>query len=195
MTRILTTLALLSLVLLLAVLTMGLAIGDLYADPSHDTLRLATVHRLTGIAAALGVVFVESVVVTYFVGTSRWCKEVSETYRLDTGRVARSNQLKRRAFAVALVGMLTVVGIIALGGAADPATGRAGTQAWAIYHLSAALAGVALIAWTYFAAWQYVWQNHTIIQEIVAEVAQIRHERGLEPIDEPREIGHFSPVQ
>jgi hypothetical protein len=195
MTRILATLSLLSLVLLLAALTMGLTIGDLYADPSQDTLRLATVHRLTGIAAALGVVFVESVVVTYFVGTSRWCKEVSETYRLDMSRVARSNQLKRRAFAVALVGMLVVVGIIALGGAADPATGRQNTQAWANYHLAAALAGVAFIAWTYFAAWQYVWQNHTIIQEIVAEVARIRRERGLEPIDEGHEIGHFSPVQ
>ena len=49
---------------------------------------MATIHRLTGMAAALGVVFVESVVVTYFIGTSRWCKEVSETYQLDSKRVA-----------------------------------------------------------------------------------------------------------
>lgn len=194
MTRILTTLSILSLALAFAALMMGLSIGDLYSEPSPDTLRLATVHRLTGIAAALAVVFVESVVVTYFVGTSRWCKEVSETYRLDMTRVARSNQLKRRAFAVALLGMLAVVGIIALGGAADPATGRANTQAWTIFHLSGAMAGVAFIAWTYFAAWQYVWHQHAIIQEIVAEVVQIRREKGLEPIDGGREIRHFSPV-
>jgi hypothetical protein len=194
MTRILTTLSILSLALMLAALTMGLSIDDLYDNPSNDTLRLATVHRLTGIAAALGVVFVESVVVTYFVGTSRWCKEVSETYRLDMARVNRSNQLKRRAFAVALLGMLAVVGIIALGGAADPATGRENTQSWAIFHFSAALAGVAFIAWTYFAAWQYIWHQHAIIQEIVAEVARIRREKGLEPIDDGREIRHFSPV-
>lgn len=195
MNRILTTLSILSLALLLAALTMGLTVGDLYADPSTDTLRMATVHRLTGIAAALGVVFVESVVATYFIGTSRWCKEVTETYHLDMERVRKSVRLKRRAFAVALIGMLTVVGIIALGGAADPATGRVGTQAWTIYHLTAALAGAVLIAWTYFAAWQYVWQQHAIIQEIVAEVGKIRRERGLEPIDEGQEIGHFSPVQ
>ena len=104
MTRILLTLAILSLVLLVAALTMGLSVGDLYHAPGADTLRMATVHRLTGIAAALGVVFVESVVVTYFIGTSRWCKEVTETYRLDPNRVRQSNRLKRRAFAVARSG-------------------------------------------------------------------------------------------
>jgi len=182
MTRILTTLAALSLVLLLAALLLGMSVGDLYHVPSADTLHLATVHRLTGVAAALGVVFVESVVATYFIGTSRWCKEVTETYRLDAAPVRESNRLKRRAFAVALVGMLTVVGIITLGAAGDPATGRANTQAWTVYHFSAAMAGVAVIAWTYFAAWQYVGLNHTIIQQIVAEVGEIRRQRGLEPL-------------
>lgn len=182
MTRILTTLAALSLVLLQAALFLGLSVGDLYHDPSEATLQMATVHRLTGIAAALGVVFVESVVATYFIGTSRWCKEVTETYHLDRQRVGQSNRLKRRAFAVALIGMLTVVGIIALGAAADPATGRPGTQFWTIFHLSAAWLGFAVIAWTYFAAWQYVSLQHAIIQQIVADVAEIRRERGLEPL-------------
>jgi len=182
MTRILTTLAVLSLVLMLAALVIGMSVGNLYHQPSADTLYLARVHRLTGIAAALGVVFVESIVATYFIGTSRWCKEVTETYRLDTASLRESNRLKRRAFAVALVGMLTVVGIISLGAAADPATGRPNTQAWTIYHFSAATAGFAVIAWTYFAAWQYVWLNHVIIQQIVAEVREIRSQRGLEPL-------------
>jgi hypothetical protein len=182
MTRILTTLAIVSLVLMQAALILGVFVGDLYRDPSADTLQMATIHRLTGIAAALGVVFVESVVATYFIGTSRWCKEVSETYRLDAGRVQKSNRLKRRAIAVAVVGMLTVVGIIALGGAADPATGRPHTQFWTIYHMSAAMIGFAIIAWTYFVAWQYVWQQNAIIQEIVAEVGKIRREKGLEPL-------------
>ncbi len=182
MSRILTTLAAMSLLLVLAALMMGLLVGDLYNKPDTAMLRMATIHRLTGIAAALGVVFVESVVATYFIGTSRWCKEVTETYQLDTSRVRESNRLKRRAFAVALIGMLTVVGIIALGAAADPATGRPNTQSWTIFHLSAAFAGFAVIAWSYFAAWQYVWLNHTIIQQIVAEVAEIRRERGLEPL-------------
>ena len=60
--------------------------GDLYArpEPTRETLQWATMHRLTGLAAALAVVFVESVVVTYFIGTSRWCKEVVETYQFET---------------------------------------------------------------------------------------------------------------
>ena len=89
MTRILFTLAALSLILLAAALLVGLSIGDLYHDPSADTLHWATVHRLTGIAAALAVVLVESVIVTYFIGTSRWCKEVIETYSLDPARGPR----------------------------------------------------------------------------------------------------------
>jgi uncharacterized membrane protein len=85
----------------------------LYDRPSQTTRHWATIHRLTGVAAALGVVFVHSLIVTYFIGTTRWCREVVETYRLDTGLVRASNQLKRRTFPWALAGMLAVVGIIA----------------------------------------------------------------------------------
>src|SRR3989304_423650 len=99
MTRILVTLAALSLTLLLTALVLGLAIGDLYAArPSDETLNWATVHRLAGIAAALAVVFVESVIVTYFIGTSRWCQEVVETYQLPAELARQSNRLKRRTF-------------------------------------------------------------------------------------------------
>jgi hypothetical protein len=181
MTRILLTLASLSLILMGAALTIGLLVGDLYDRPGPDTLHWATVHRLTGIVAALVVVLVESVIVTYFIGTSRWCKEVVETYGLDPAPVRESNRLKRRAFASSLVGMLTILGVIVLGAAADPATGRPNTQAWTNFHLAGAIGGTALIAWTYVVGWQYIGANHAIIQQIVAEVARIRRERGLEP--------------
>jgi hypothetical protein len=179
MTRILFTLSSFSLILLGAALVLGLAIGDLYApQPTNETLNWATVHRLTGIAAALMVVFVESVIVTYFIGTSRWCKEVVETYSLDREVVAESNRLKRQTFPWALAGMLAVVGIIALGGASDPATGRPDTQEWAQWHLVGAISGIVLIAWTYLVAWNNVHANHAIIERIVAEVDRIRQERG-----------------
>jgi hypothetical protein len=185
MTRILLTLATLSLVLLVAALVVGLSIGDLYAKPHPDaqTLRWATVHRLTGIAAALGVVFVESVVATYFIGTSRWCKEVVETYQLNPAPVRSSTRLKRKTFPWALAGMLSVVGIIALGGAADPATGRPDTQAWAQWHLVGAFAGLCFIGWTYIVAWNHIVANHAIIEQLMAEVARIRGERGVEQRD------------
>jgi hypothetical protein len=163
-----------------ATLILGLAVGDLHQDRSADTLRWATVHRLTGIAAALVVVLVNSIVVTYFIGTSRWCKEVSETYRLDMNLVGRSTQLKRRTFPWAVAGMLTVVGVIALGGAADPATGRAGTEQWVTPHMLGAMVGLMLIAWVFWVQWQNIGRNQVVIGEVMAEVRRIRLERGLE---------------
>ena len=182
MIRIFFTLACLSVTLLITALMIGLTMGDLYAKPSpaDETLHWATVHRLTGIAAALGVVFVESVVVTYFIGTSRWVREVVETYRFDPAPIVASNRLKRRTFPWALAGMLAVVGIIALGGAADPATMRPNTQAWADWHLWGAFLGIAFVAWTYLIAWNNIVANHAIIQQLVAEVGRVRREHGIE---------------
>ena len=61
-------------------------------------LQAATVHRLMGVATAMVVVLVNSIAVTYFIGTGRWCKEVVETYRLDSDLVRRSSAFKRGPF-------------------------------------------------------------------------------------------------
>jgi hypothetical protein len=182
MTRIFLTLASLSIILLVAAMMMGLSMGDLYERPvpSRETLHWATLHRLTGVAAALMVVFVESVVVTYFIGTSRWCKEVVETYRLDRAAVSASNQLKRRTFPWALAGMLGVVAVIALGGAADPASLQPNTKAWANWHLTGAYLGIGLVGWTYLVAWNNIVANHSIISTLVADVARFRQDHGLD---------------
>jgi hypothetical protein len=183
MTRIFLTLASLSIILLVAATVMGLSMGELYERPAptHETLHWATLHRLTGVAAALMVVFVESVVATYFIGTSRWCKEVVETYQLDPTIVRSSNRLKRRTFPWALVGMLTVVGIISLGAAADPgAIFGPKAKAWENWHLIGAFAGIGLVAWTYLVAWNNIVANHAIITGLVAEVARFRQDRGMD---------------
>lgn len=179
MSRILFTLASLSLALLAAALVIGFSIGDLYVRPlpSPQTQTWATLHRLTGLVAALTVVLVESVIVTYFIGTSRWCKEVVETFRLDPAWVAASNRLKRRTFPWALAGMLAVIGIISLGGASDPATGQPNTQAWADWHLWGAILGITFIAATYVVSWNNVVENQRIINQLVEEVAAVRQER------------------
>jgi hypothetical protein len=190
MTRIFLTLASLSIILLVAAMMMGLTMGDLYQQPvpTRETLHWATLHRLTGVAAALMVVFVESVVVTYFIGTSRWCKEVVETYQLDRAPVLASNQLKRRTFPWALAGMLGVVTVIALGGAADPASLQPNTKAWANWHLVGAFSGIGLVAWTYLVSWNNIVANHAIITGLVAEVARLRKERGLDAGVESTEV-------
>src|SRR5439155_21431475 len=42
--------------------------------------RWMSLHMLLGAAAALMTVLVNSITVTYFIGTSAWCKEVCQTY-------------------------------------------------------------------------------------------------------------------
>ncbi len=178
MTRIFLTLSWFALVMMVATLAIGLSIEDLHTDHSPDMLRWATVHRLSGVATALAVVLVHSIVVTYFIGTSRWCKEVSQAYQLDPAYLQRANALKRRTFPWAVVGMLAVVGVVALGGAADPATGLPHTRDWITPHLIGAMAGLAFIGWTFFVEWNNIHANHQMIADVLAEVRRIRAERG-----------------
>jgi hypothetical protein len=180
MTRIFVSLAWLALVMMGATLVLGLAVEDLHTDHSPEMLRWATVHRLAGVATALAVVLVHSIVITYFIGTSRWCKEVAETYHLDASYVARSAALKRRTFPWAVMGMLAIVGVISLGAAADPATGLPHTRDWVTPHLIGAFVGIALVGWTFFVEWNNIHANYRVIAEVLTEVHRIRAERGLE---------------
>ena len=184
MTRIFLTLALFSVGLLATTLILGLSIGDLHDVEDTESLRWFRVHFLFGLAAALSVVFVNSIAVTYFIGTSRWCKEVVQTYGLDVQLARQSYELKRHTFFWAVIGMLTVVGVIALGAASDPATGRPTAPDWAIYHLAGALAGVAVVVFTYTVAWNNIASNHQVIRNILEQVRDIRTERGLD-VDQP----------
>jgi len=180
MTRIFMTLAWFALVMMGATLILGLSI-DLHTEQhSPDMLRWATVHRLSGVSTALVVVLVHSIVVTYFIGTSRWVKEVSEAYSLGNTYIIRANTLKRKTFPWAVMGMLTVVAVGALGAAADPSTGRANTINWVTPHLIGALTGLSFIAYTFFVEWNNIHANHVVIADVLTEVQQIRAERGLE---------------
>ena len=76
--------------------------------------------------------------------------------------------------------MLAIVGVIALGGAADPSTNRPNTADWAMPHLYGALAGLAFIGWAFVVEWNNIYQNHGAINDIMAEVKRVRTERGLD---------------
>jgi hypothetical protein len=182
-------LALFSVVFMTAVLFLGLYLHtfDVRNPKDKEAQRLATLHRLTGIVAGLSVLLVESFVVTYFIGTNRWTKEVVETYQLDPNFVGRGARLKRRTFPIAVGGMLVVVGITALGGAADPGSQLSrrmisglGDVSWADIHLAFAVLGIAAIVVGYYLQAQHIASNQQIIHEVLAEVKRIRTERGLE---------------
>jgi len=166
--------------LLVATAGLGLWLGDLHGQTDPQVLRWGTVHRLSGVLAALLVVLVNSMAVTYFIGTGRWCREVVETYALDPTYIERSRVLKRRAFPFAILGMLAVVAIVALGGAADPASGRPGTQDWVTPHLVGALALVAAIAWLFQAQVPTIRRQHELIEDVLGDVRAVRKARGLD---------------
>jgi hypothetical protein len=182
--RIFAVLALFAILFVAATFWLGLNLGDVRNPNDQTAQRWATVHRLSGVAAALSIMFVNGIVVTYFVGTSRWCREVSETYALDRKFVERSNRLKRRTFPLAVTNMLVIVGVVALGGAADPGASLQleplGPLTWPILHLLAALAALALLSYTSFLQWLNIQANHEVIEQIMAEVRRVRTERGLD---------------
>lgn len=148
--------------------------------------RRATLHVLVGVLAALVTILVQSVCVTYFIGTSRWCREVVDAYQLDPQWAARSNRLKRRTFPWSLAGIGMVLLLVSTGAAADPATLRAGTETWVLPHFVCALTTVAAVAWALLIQWLRIGENAAIIEAIVEEVRRIRAERGLDKEELPR---------
>lgn len=139
----------------------------------------ATMHKLLGIAAALVAILVHSISITYFVGTSRWCKEVVERYHLDPELALESARLKRRSFPWALIGLLMIVLLAGLGGASDPGGNWRSAAKWVTPHLIAAFCGIGVTAFTYTMQLRFVSANLRVIDRILAEVRRIRQEHGL----------------
>jgi hypothetical protein len=76
--------------------------------------------------------------------------------------------------------MLVIVAVIALGAAADPATGRRNVAPWGTVHLVAASLGLIYVAMSFYFTWNNVAAHHALIDEIVEQVGRIRQEKGLE---------------
>ncbi|HVX63571.1 MAG TPA: hypothetical protein VHC19_23315 [Pirellulales bacterium] len=167
-----------------AVLGLSLRLYDIRDASDLDAQAWAAWHRQAGVMAALVVAFVNSIVVTYFVGTSRWCKEVVEAYSLSPEYVLRSNRLKRGTFPYALLGILAMVGVVALGGAADPAARLqlppVSGLTWTNFHFVGATLALCFILYTAFIEAHNIRQNHVVISEVMAQVQQIRKQRGLD---------------
>ena len=82
--------------------------------------RTATTHFLLGLMSALSIMLVGGIVVTYFIGTSRWCKEVVETYSLDESLGPPQHSVETQDLPLGMLSMMTMIGMIATGTASDP---------------------------------------------------------------------------
>ena len=215
MSRIFSSLAVISVIMLIVALLFGLRVGEyneLYArfiaiqhqlrDGSYldtgvsredlqreaDALseqmaapkQRARTHMLFGIATGILAMFVNSISVTYFIGTSRWCKEVVDTYELGNELSDQSVRLKRRCFAWGFIGMLLVLVTAALGAAADPGTLRSTTSEWVLPHFLTAVTSVTLITFSFLLQAGYIQRNSRIVEQIMSQVRDMRAQRGLE---------------
>jgi hypothetical protein len=139
----------------------------------------ARLHTLLGLFSALIAVLLNCLSATYFIGTGRWCKEVCVAYALPESLVQDSTRLKRKCFPWSLLGILTTLGMAALGAASDPGTMLKHTQDWVLPHRYFSFVGTALIAWALAWQVQFIRQNQVLIQRIVQQVREIREAKGL----------------
>ena len=142
--------------------------------------RRMTLHMLLGSTATLVVVLVNSVAITYFIGTSRWCREVCEAYGLPLALAEQMNGLKRRTFRWALLGILTMLLVIGLGAAADPSGSNFENSASLVMpHYLAAMAAIVVVGLAFWMQWQVIQENFVLLDEVMRGVRQARAERGL----------------
>jgi hypothetical protein len=141
--------------------------------------RRFTTHFQLGLASALATVLINSLSVTYLIGTSRWVKEVCEAYELDGKFIAQSAELKRSTFPWSVAGVFAILAIVAFGAASDPGTLGESTAKWVTPHMIAAMVGSSVIVFAICFQAMNLHRNAQIIEEVVGEVQRERVARGL----------------
>ena len=152
---------------------------DLFLVRFYRQQGWQTVHFLLGVLAALVTVLVNSISVTYFIGTTRWCREVVEEYGLDPGLYEKSRALKRLTYPWALGGVFVMLAIICFGAAADPSALGAAAAQWVTVHFMMAILGTAAIGWAFWVQIGTVGDNYKVIQQILDQVNAIRRQQKL----------------
>ena len=141
--------------------------------------RRFNMHFQLGLATSLAVVLINSLSVTYLIGTSRWVKEVCEAYELGDTHIRQSTKLKRTTFPWSIAGVMSILTVIALGAAADPGNLSETTAQWVPPHLTVAMIGAAIIVIAVAVQAMNLHQNSQIIDQVVEEVKRERLARGL----------------
>ncbi|HAY79113.1 MAG TPA: hypothetical protein DCY79_04830 [Planctomycetaceae bacterium] len=135
-------------------------------------------HFWLGIIGTLVTILLNSVSVTYFIGTNRWCMEVVETYSLDSQLAIRSKAIKREAFPWAFGGIVAMITVAAFGGLADPA-GYYGqmSASWVTPHWILASLATLFVGWSFLIQVGKIGENYDVIETILLGVESIRQQR------------------
>jgi len=165
--RIFLTLTVASTLLLVASFVLGCEIGDIRSVSSW-TRKILSYHILISVAALIFAALVHAVLLTYFMGTSRWIEEARQAYKFDARWSEENRRLKYRAIPPMVLCLLLLISNIPLGAVAS-----------ANVHLVVAIltlvVNLAVNAMEYAA----IRRNGELIAAVVIEVRRIRETLGL----------------
>jgi hypothetical protein len=133
-------------------------------------------HVWSGIAVTLVVLLLNSLTVTYFIGTSRWCREVADAYALGDSLVAQSLRLKRSNFPWALGSAACLLVIIGLGAASDLTANFNSAEQFVLPHALTATAGTAWIIWSFRVQARKLAQNQQTINQVLQRAQEIQRD-------------------
>ncbi len=131
-------------------------------------------HVWSGIAATMIILLVNSITVTYFIGTSRWCREVADAYGAGDELAAQCACLKRSNFPWAFSSILALLVIIGFGAASDLTANFASAERWVIPHTLAAFIGTTWIIWSFRTQGRRLAENQHIINGVLQLVREIQ---------------------
>ncbi|MGY8768966.1 MAG: hypothetical protein ACKVH8_11150 [Pirellulales bacterium] len=139
----------------------------------------AGIHMILGTLAAICTVLASCVCLTYFVGTSRWCKEVTEAYHFDPAPAERSAIMKRLAFQLAVATMTTMMLLVAIGSLVASTSDyfRDWSPVMVTPHMVFGFAALAFVAFAFIKQMQLVTENYQIIRQISEQVQKVRQDQ------------------
>jgi hypothetical protein len=177
MPRLFRIIAILNIGLLLASFASGIV--SWFRDASHKNTDIYLLHFVLGLTTALTTLFVHCLVLTYFLGTGRWVKEVCIAYSLpDDNWPKMTRDIKRRNTPRVILAMLITIAGAAAGMAAQQ-------QAWPGWiHLALAVTTVALNLHVFWVELGNMQLNGRILDAVTTEVERMRAERGLPTSEE-----------
>lgn len=177
MTRIFRIIASLNVVLLIA--AFGSGVVSWLQQGSERNTDIYLLHFVLGLTTALTTLFVHCLVLTYFLGTGRWVKEVCIAYGLPDGDLPRQTRdIKRRNTPGVMLAMLLTIAAAAAGMAAQQ-------RAWPGWvHLALVSATLLVNLRVYLVEFGNMRLNGQILDAVVAEVERIRAEHGLPSSEE-----------
>ncbi len=182
MKRTFLTLTIVSTLLLIAAFVMGYQIGDAHSVAA-STRRLMSYHLLISVAALIFAALVHAVLLTYFMGTSRWMDEVRLAYKLDARWFEENRQLKYRTIPLMVCCLLVLILNIPLGASAvdrgNWTLPGGHSLSPSTVHLAFALLTLVINLAVNIREYRAIERNGELIQEVVQEVRRIRQEHGL----------------